>query len=983
MYGLRGSAFFAALAAMVFSLVFSSGELQAVQVLGTGTASLVGNDLTDPENDGVETLYAPPGDFGGFDATFFSSDEPGFGGGEFAFNVFDNILGPGNDKWCCGTVFPQIVGADFRDTQGLAFRLTHFTVSSAEDTMTYPERHPIAWTIEGSNDGDCWTTIFSLNDLSLACETLGIVPGTPIWTDNLQVIRFDEGDDYDTQTAAYSMFRMVTTQTGSNTGAFFQIGEIEFFGEEGDPPTNPECNSCATGVTDIACHGGGGQDFVISWKNSCDCPDPLQILVNDVEVGTVAKDATTYTIPAASVPTDVFAVKVVNCSGVPSLCTVFKTDVNGSIIGTGWLALGPFATPVACDGDATKFTTNLIGPEESVACQFPVDGDPVEGYVPGDPLVPDPSTASTSGYNALSPVDGLGNPVWRLFTDLTPLDGDLNFEQGPAGPVDQQVQFVATWIENKAGMPLDLQACFASDDDGQVWLDDQLIHNAAACRGRALCQTTFFFTLPTGIHVIKVGVFEEGGDWGTLFGLVDPVTGLPIFDLGGILDADELTLGSPVSGDIVFHGTTRPAPFVEPDCSGVVCLPVTNLICTKNDDGTIDMSWENPLDCEHGIRILAGTKEVAVLAPGTTTYTIEDETLRLTAMVSVDNGSYSIASCSLVTVLGLGAGFLLGSDLTDIDNDGVEASYAPPADYGGFDATFFSSDEEGFNDGIVPPAVLPGEAAFNVFDNMLDVGNAKWCCGTTFPQIVGADFTDTLSTAYLLTHFTVSSANDAPERDPRVWRIEGSNDGETWTTIFSQDNPNAPLWTDRLQVLLFQEDREFPVQTEAYAMFRMVTDLTGAPGGDPLVAFFQIGEIEFFGEEGGTTREICDNGIDDDGDQLTDCADPSCGTAANCQGKKFYRADPNNDGATNITDGIYILNFLFLGGPAPTCRESADPNNDKAVNITDGIYVLNYLFLGGPAPTFPGPPGKGEPCGLDTDAPGSAGDLGCDTYTKC
>jgi hypothetical protein len=98
---------------------------------------------------------------------------------------------------------------------------------------------------------------------------------------------------------------------------------------------------------------------------------------------------------------------------------------------------------------------------------------------------------------------------------------------------------------------------------------------------------------------------------------------------------------------------------------------------------------------------------------------------------------------------------------------------------------------------------------------------------------------------------------------------------------------------------------------------------------------------------------------------------------------KFYRADPNNDGACNITDGIYILNYLFLGGPQPTCKESADPNNDGLVNITDGIYVLNYLFLGGPSPLPPGPPGKGVPCGTDTDAEGSAKDLGCLLYTKC
>jgi hypothetical protein len=95
----------------------------------------------------------------------------------------------------------------------------------------------------------------------------------------------------------------------------------------------------------------------------------------------------------------------------------------------------------------------------------------------------------------------------------------------------------------------------------------------------------------------------------------------------------------------------------------------------------------------------------------------------------------------------------------------------------------------------------------------------------------------------------------------------------------------------------------------------------------------------------------------------------------------FHRGDANADGAINITDGIYILNYLFLGGPSPPCKEAANPNNDVSINITDGIYVLNFLFLGGPPPAAPGP--MGSPCGTDPDPEGSAGDLGCNSYTKC
>lgn len=143
---MNGPRLWAASAALVLG-VLGGAALEAVEVLGTGTAALIGNDLTDLRDNGVEANYNPPGSLGGFDATFFSSDEPGFGGGEFAFNVFDNVL-EGDNKWCCGTAFPQIAVATLDDT----YRLTHFTVSSANDA---PERDPRVWHMEGSNDGEC------------------------------------------------------------------------------------------------------------------------------------------------------------------------------------------------------------------------------------------------------------------------------------------------------------------------------------------------------------------------------------------------------------------------------------------------------------------------------------------------------------------------------------------------------------------------------------------------------------------------------------------------------------------------------------------------------------------------------------------------------------------------------------------------------------------------------------------------------------
>ncbi|MEC7776701.1 MAG: hypothetical protein VYC32_11455, partial [Planctomycetota bacterium] len=49
-----------------------------------------------------------------------------------------------------------------------------------------------------------------------------------------------------------------------------------------------------------------------------------------------------------------------------------------------------------------------------------------------------------------------------------------------------------------------------------------------------------------------------------------------------------------------------------------------------------------------------------------------------------------------------------------------------------------------------------------------------------------------------------------------------------------------------------------------------------------------------------------------------------------------------------------ILRFLFLGANPASCQAAADSNGDGGIDITDAIYSLNFLFLGGdalPAPT--------------------------------
>jgi len=99
----------------------------------------------------------------------------------------------------------------------------------------------------------------------------------------------------------------------------------------------------------------------------------------------------------------------------------------------------------------------------------------------------------------------------------------------------------------------------------------------------------------------------------------------------------------------------------------------------------------------------------------------------------------------------------------------------------------------------------------------------------------------------------------------------------------------------------------------------------------------------------------------------------------------FVRGDMNADGVIDISDALTILgcNFLWLGC-LPTCMAAADVNDDGSVvgSVGDVIYLLNWLFMGGPEPPPPTPSapvyGPGD-CGPDPTPDG----LGCESFPAC
>ena len=88
--------------------------------------------------------------------------------------------------------------------------------------------------------------------------------------------------------------------------------------------------------------------------------------------------------------------------------------------------------------------------------------------------------------------------------------------------------------------------------------------------------------------------------------------------------------------------------------------------------------------------------------------------------------------------------------------------------------------------------------------------------------------------AFAVNKYAITSANDAPGRDPRNWDFQGSNNGITWTTV---DSRSGESWPNRFQ------RREFPFDNPiAYEYYRLNVTANNGDGG--LMGFSELELLE-------------------------------------------------------------------------------------------------------------------------------------------
>ncbi len=99
-------------------------------------------------------------------------------------------------------------------------------------------------------------------------------------------------------------------------------------------------------------------------------------------------------------------------------------------------------------------------------------------------------------------------------------------------------------------------------------------------------------------------------------------------------------------------------------------------------------------------------------------------------------------------------------------------------------------------------------------------------------------------------------------------------------------------------------------------------------------------------EPGNYTADIMIHNNDPQNDPMTVLADLTVN-----ENIPYICGDANGTGNVDVSDAVYIVNYVFVSGsPTPDPIEAADANCNGEVDVSDAVYIVNFIFVDGPAP---------------------------------
>ena len=120
--------------------------------------------------------------------------------------------------------------------------------------------------------------------------------------------------------------------------------------------------------------------------------------------------------------------------------------------------------------------------------------------------------------------------------------------------------------------------------------------------------------------------------------------------------------------------------------------------------------------------------------------------------------------------------------------------------------------------------------------------------------------------------------------------------------------------------------------------------------GDSCDIFFNISMDPLFENTTNYTL-LCSSACIDAGDP-SDAVPPGGGRFIDMGWEEFpyIVGDANGDSTINSADVVYLIDYLYRGGPAPCPNGAGDVNCDCIINSADVTYLIDYIFRGGPPP---------------------------------